>query len=180
MARAQQEEEPYPTLMITDLDWTLWPMDVDTDVTPPFTRQEGGQVVDKYGARCPLFPDVRSILEDLKKHHVTISYASRTTDGDAAEALLKAHDLWGYLDGNRDLFQAYPSGGVGAKTRHFGEIYKATKMSALDTVFFDDMEDNIAVAGASGVVSVMVGRREGLTFKHYNDALRRWREAQKR
>ena len=179
MARAQQESLAYPALMITDLDWTLWPMDVDTDVTPPFHKQ-GGEVLDKYGARCTLFPDVRVILEDLKRHGVTISYASRTTDGDAAETLLKAHDLWGYLEGNRDLFQAYPSGGVGAKTRHFGEIYKATNLTACDTIFFDDMPDNIAVASASGVVSVQVGRGEGLTFNHYNDALRRWREAQKR
>lgn len=178
MARAQQEEPPseaYPSLMITDLDWTLWPMDVDTDVTPPF-RKEGGKVVDKYGATCPLFPDTRRVLEDLKQHGVTIAYASRTTDGDAAEALLKTHDLWGFLDGNRDLFQAYPSGGVGAKTRHFAEIYKSTNLSACDTIFFDDMEDNVAVASASGVICEMVGRREGLTFKHYQDSLRRWRE----
>ena len=175
--------ELYPSLCVFDLDWTLWPLDVDTDRSPPFTAT-AGVVRDKHGTPCELYPEVRSVFARLQAAGVRIAYASRTTDPGAAEALLKAHGLWEALRGDRGLFQAYPSGGAlggdrAAKTRHFAAIFEALggEGSPRQTLFFDDLQVNIEVARRSGVTGVQVGR--GVTLGSLEAGLAAWRLAQK-
>jgi magnesium-dependent phosphatase 1 len=168
----------FPPLVVFDLDWTLWPLDVDTDTTPPYTAcAASGAVTDSTGAACALYPDVRAALARLAAGGSAIAYASRTTDPAAAEALLRAHGLWAALRGERALFQAYPSGGGGAaKTRHFARIHEASGCSAADTLFFDDMADNVAVASRAGVTCVLLPRG-GLTAARLEEGLQAWRRA---
>ena len=171
-------------MCVFDLDWTLWPLDVDTDVHAPFTATAAGVVRDKHGTPCALYPEVRSVFARLHAAGVRIAYASRTTDPAAAEALLKAHGLWEALRGDRGLFQAYPSGGAlggdrAAKTRHFAAIFEALggEVSPLHTLFFDDLLSNIEVAGRSGVTGVQVD--SGVTLESLEAGLAAWRQAQR-
>ena len=174
---ATREEGPFPPLVVFDLDWTLWPLDVDTDTTPPYTAAPSGAVTDSRGSACQLFPDVRAALARLAAGGSAIAYASRTTDPAAAEALLRAHGLWAALAGQRERFQAFPSGGGGAaKTRHFARIHEASGCSAADTLFFDDMADNVAVASRAGVTCVLLPSG-GLTAARLEEGLQAWRRA---
>lgn len=177
MAAAAPTPSPFPPLVVFDLDWTLWPLDVDTHCSPPFTTTPSGSVRDRHGSACELFPDTRAVLARLAAGGSQVAFASRTTDPEAAEALLRAHGLWGVLQEQRDLFQAYPSGGRGAKTRHFAAIFGATGWQPADTLFFDDMHDNVEVATRAGVTCVLLER--GITLQALESGLAAWR-AQKR
>ena len=172
---------PYPPLVVFDLDFTLWPLDVDTHVTAPFSTDPAtSRVRDATGTACPLYPDVRAALAQLAAGGSQIAYASRTTDPAAAEALLKAHGLWALLGGDRELFQAYPSGGGGAaKTRHFARIHAATGLAAGDTLFFDDMRDNVAKAREAGITAVLLDDGRGLSAAAFEQGLQQWRAARR-
>jgi len=86
---------PLPRLVVFDLDWTLWPLDVDTHVDAPFSRDAAtGAVRDRAGRAVRLFADTRRVLQWLHARGVPVAFASRTTDPDAAEQLLKAHLLF--------------------------------------------------------------------------------------
>ena len=165
-----------------------------THVDAPFHRTSSGIVLDSCGRKVFLFPDTRRVLQELRTNNVPIAFASRTTDPIAAEALLKSfllHDhgetpsdslttLWDCLS-SRDHFQAYPSRGGRAKTKHFSEIMKAHEKTFScigfhDVVFFDDAEDNIEVATESGVVAIYLERGEGLTYELFTRGLERWRQ----
>ncbi len=166
----------FPALVIFDLDYTLWPLDVDSDVNGPFRRTAHGGVADRRGLACPLYPEVRGVLELIVKGGARIAFASRTTDGDAARALATAHGLWDLLRGNDRLAQLYPSGGT-AKTRHFREILKELPgLSHSDILFFDDMPDNIAQAKKDGATAVQLNSA-GLTIAAFERGLEEWRRA---
>ena len=185
-----------PRLVVFDLDWTLWPLDVDTHVDAPFSRDAAtGAVRDRSGRAARLFADTRRVLQWLRARGVPVAFASRTTDADAAEQLLKAHllfepgsaaegegassasalTLWDLLP-SRAHFQAYPSGygscgGGRAKTRHFAAIMAAHSCAFEDILFFDDADDNVEVAGAAGVTCVLLENGEGLTQERFERGL---------
>jgi magnesium-dependent phosphatase 1 len=185
----------YPKLVVFDLDWTLWPLDVDTHVDPPFKRTLT-VVKDCRNRSVELFPDTRRVLQELQGNKVPIAFASRTTDPTAAEALLKTfllHEdssikqnnmseqtLWDCL-ASRDHFQAYPSRGGRAKTNHFSEIMKAHSTHFNETIdfsdilFFDDADDNIEIALESGIIAIYLERGEGITYDLFKDGLKQWR-----
>ena len=193
-----------PALAVFDLDWTLWPLDVDTHVEAPFSRDAAtGAVRDRNGRAVRLFADTRRVLQHLRARGVPVAFASRTTDADAAEQLLKAFllfepgsaaaaaaaearegedltTLWDLLP-SRGHFQAYPSGwGAGsggrAKTRHFRELMAAHGLTSHEhIVFYDDAEDNIEVATAAGATCVLLEDSEGLTWERFERGLALWR-----
>ena len=176
-ASEQEAEHRFPRLVIFDLDYTLWPLDVDTNPTLPFEVRRG-TVFDSRGIECPLYKDVRAVLKAVADGGAIIAFASRTHDGAAARALLEAHGLLHYLRGDERLLQAYPSGGRGkAKTQHFSQIKSAVGgISSRDIIFFDDMLDNIEQARKDGVCSVFLNRDDGLTCEDWLHALDEWRK----
>lgn len=183
-----------PALAVFDLDWTLWPLDVDTHVDAPFSRDAAtGAVRDRRGREVRLFADTRRVLQWLRARGVPIAFASRTTDPEAAEQLLKATllhaagsasaadatiTLWDLLPSRRH-FQAYPSGGGAhgpAKTRHFREIMAAAGLTNhAGIAFFDDAPDNIEVATKAGCACVLLEGGEGITWERFERGLALWR-----
>ena len=63
-----------------------------------------------------------------------------------------------------------------AKTRHFARIHEASGCSAADTLFFDDMADNVAVASRAGVTCVLLPSG-GLPGARLEEGLQAWRRA---
>ncbi|EPQ28780.1 uncharacterized protein PFL1_03583 [Pseudozyma flocculosa PF-1] len=81
---------PLPKLVVFDLDYTLWPLWVDTHVDPPLKRKGNAinRVVDRHGQPLSFFPHVPHILLYLKRHGVEIAAASRTCAPPAARQAL--------------------------------------------------------------------------------------------
>jgi magnesium-dependent phosphatase 1 len=163
----------FPPFIVFDLDFTLWPLDVDSDVSPPFTTRAGA-VYDKRGYRCSPFPDVPSILARCAASDTVVAIASRTHDPAAAEALLRELGWWDLLRLDAGRFQAHPSRGAQAKSGHFRDLFAATGFTAADTLFFDDMPDNIECTIEGGIASIFLGR-DGLTLKAFEAGLAAWR-----
>lgn len=80
-----------PGLVVFDLDYTLWPMWVDTHVDPPFQAHPSvlGSAVDRHGRDIHLFPDVPRIVSHLQRQGVKIGIASRTSAPEAARQLMR-------------------------------------------------------------------------------------------
>lgn len=87
-----QLTEPFPKLVVFDLDYTLWPAWVDTHVSPPLKRGDGGKalnrVVDRHNVPLSFFPHVPAILIWLRKKGIPIGVASRTSAPEAARQAL--------------------------------------------------------------------------------------------
>ena len=188
---------PLPELIVFDLDWTLWPLDVDCQ-TMPFRAAPGGggTAIDADGARLAPFPDTPAILASLFDAGLRVAFASRTHDAAAAEALLRLLPLpargsagsgsaggggglclWDLLRGERGLFQAYPSRGARAKEAHFAALREASGVEPQQWLFFDDLSENTRVALAGGVAAVELDR-QGLTWARWEEGLALWRRRQ--
>ena len=185
MAAPRCADAQLPPIAVFDLDFTLWPLDVDCSATP-FKPAAGGVALSADGARLAPFPEAPTSLARLYDAGVRIAFASRTHDPEAAESLLKllplpsqrpGLSLWDALRGERGLFQAYPSRGGRAKAEHFAKIAAASGEPLSAMLFFDDMRDNIAHAERQGTVSVHIGA-EGLTTAKLEEGLARWRGRQ--
>ncbi|XP_024903768.1 magnesium-dependent phosphatase 1 isoform X2 [Pteropus alecto] len=66
-----------PKLAVFDLDYTLWPFWVDTNVDPPFHKSSDGTVRDSRGQIIRLYPEVPVVLERFRGLGVPIAAASR-------------------------------------------------------------------------------------------------------
>ncbi|KAN0063106.1 hypothetical protein ACQY0O_004269 [Thecaphora frezii] len=90
VASLEKLGQPLPKLVAFDLDFTLWPLWVDTHVDPPLKRKGNAinKVVDRYGQPLSFFPHVPSILFYLKRHGVEVAAASRTCAPPAARQAL--------------------------------------------------------------------------------------------
>lgn len=138
---------PLPSLIVFDLDYTLWPFWVDTHCTPPLkVNKDSSGMLDRYGDNYTFYPEVPSILYEAKRRNILLGVASRTCAPDLANQMLRAIDVpipEHYLeDGDPDenggmssrekpqkavtfftFREIYP----GAKTRHFRQIQSSTK-----------------------------------------------------
>lgn len=72
--------DPLPKLVAFDLDYTCWPLWVDTHVDPPLRRKNDAinKVVDVSGTPLSMYPHVPSILFYLQRKGVVVAAASRT------------------------------------------------------------------------------------------------------
>ncbi|PSN41720.1 Magnesium-dependent phosphatase 1 [Blattella germanica] len=92
-------------------DYTLWPFWVDTHVNPPFKKDKSGNVVDTTGSKIKYYPEVPSVLEKLQKDGYDLGIASRTSEIEGANQLLKLFDWDKYFK----YKEIYP----GRKVAHF-------------------------------------------------------------
>ena len=118
--------EPFPKLVVFDLDYTLWPAWVDTHVSPPLKRGDGGKalnrVVDRHNISLSFFPHVPAILLWLRKNQIPVGVASRTSAPEAARQALNGL-VFEDVDGNQVR-------GIGA---HYSSSTRISKMLILSS-----------------------------------------------
>nr|WP_319397383.1 magnesium-dependent phosphatase-1 [uncultured Carboxylicivirga sp.] len=149
-------------LVVFDLDFTLWDAGGTwCDCTNPPYKRVNNHVVDTYGAKIVLYPDVKGILEDLKSKNITMALASRTSAPSWARQLLKLFDIEDYFT----YQEIYPS----SKIAHFNQLQKDSGIPFEKMVFFDDEMRNIHDVGSMGVHAVFVD--DGVNTLIVNDAI---------
>ncbi|MCU4162826.1 magnesium-dependent phosphatase-1 [Carboxylicivirga caseinilyticus] len=140
-------------LVVFDLDFTLWDAGGTwCDCTNPPYKRVNNHVVDSYGSQIVLYPEVRSILEDLTSENIIMALASRTSAPSWARQLLDLFEI-------EDFFayqEIYPS----SKIAHFNQLKKDSGIPFNKMVFFDDEMRNIQEVGSLGVHAVYV--RDGI------------------
>lgn len=123
------------TLIVFDLDFTLWNAGgVWCDQTCPPYRKTNGHVLDATDNQLFLYPDTKTILEELSTQYL-LGVASRTTQPSWAMELME-------LFGIRHFFnhiEIYP----GSKTAHFKHLHARSGIPFDKMLFFDDEERNI-------------------------------------
>jgi magnesium-dependent phosphatase 1 len=180
------DEGENPPMLVFDVDYTLWPFDCDNQVIAPFNRSPYGGVHDRFGRLANVFIDVPSIFAAAVDAGITVAIASRNPSAGPVESLLRATPmaprlrpelscLWDAIP-DRAVFNAYSSGGMKGKTKHFKEIQAVSGLPFADMLFFDDIDENVLYARAMGVTAVRVDRA-GLTWAAVNKGIREWREA---
>ncbi len=157
--------EYVPSVIVFDLDYTLWPYFMDLHVKPPIKKREtnaGIEVVDKFGNGRKAFKDVTMIIKTLrekclhKNGHLAIASKSSTY----AQAM-KGIDIYGWSK-YFSSFQIYST----SKTKHMAEIKKELKFENFSQVlFFDDCRQNIRSTASLGVTPILVSDRTGLDME---------------
>lgn len=150
-----------PRVLVFDLDYTLWPFWVDTHVTPPF-RRKGNDIVDSYDQKIRYYKEVPNVLKRLSEEGYELGVASRTSEIEGANQLLKLFDWDKYFQ----YKEIYP----GSKVTHFSRIHRASGVDYKDMIFFDDEHRNIVDVGKLGVTCVHV--KDGVTNSLIENALK--------
>ena len=158
---ANSFDVPRPKLIVFDLDYTLWPFWVDTNVTPPF-HKKGGIVFDSFNEKVRDFPEVSSVLHWLHSEGYLMAVASRTGEVRGAKQLVKLFGWEKYFK----YMEIYP----GCKKKHFSRFRGESGIEYSDMVFFDDEGRNIRDLKEVGVVSVLVPH-SGVTRKLVEEGL---------
>ncbi|XP_063157668.1 magnesium-dependent phosphatase 1 [Candoia aspera] len=146
-----------PSLVVFDLDYTLWPFWVD----PPFQKNSDGSVQDRKKRPVNLYPEVPEVLQQLQSEQIPMAAASRTGEIRGATQLL---DLFG-LNRYFRYREIYP----GSKVTHFQRLSQQTGISFCQMLFFDDESRNIHDVSELGVLCVLVPR--GMTLSLLNQGL---------
>ncbi|SPO19986.1 related to magnesium-dependent acid phosphatase [Ustilago trichophora] len=184
-----------PGLVVFDLDYTLWPLWVDTHVDSPLRRRGNdiNKVYDRNGQPLQFFPHVPSILFWLKRRGIPIAAASRTSAPSVARQALNG--LFLVDDSNLvhtssevsqpqttpppkvvkaidffDYQEIYP----GSKITHFRKLHNDSGVAYEDMLFFDDEYRNSEVGSKLGVHFVEVGHA-GTDLGLVEKAFREWR-----
>ncbi|XP_013403794.1 magnesium-dependent phosphatase 1-like [Lingula anatina] len=118
-----------PSLIVFDLDYTLWPFWVDTHVDPPFKKQSDGRVLDFHGRHVKYYRDVPQMLKQLQQEGYTLAVASRTSCTDEARQLLNLFDWNKYFT----YKEIYP----GSKVAHFQRFHEQSGLPYQKMLFFD-------------------------------------------
>ncbi len=191
---ALNDSGPLPGLVVFDLDYTLWPLWVDTHVDSPLRRRgnDVNRVYDRNGQPLSFFPHVASILFWLKRRGIPIAAASRTSAPSVARQALSGlyladdsslipNPTQTGAQGTEppklvkaiDLFdyqEIYP----GSKITHFRKLHADSAIPYQDMIFFDDEYRNAEVASKLGVHFVEVGH-QGTDVGLVEKAVREWR-----
>ncbi|KAG1661507.1 Magnesium-dependent phosphatase 1 [Nymphon striatum] len=153
-------------LIVFDLDYTLWPLWVDTHVHRPLQKKSDNKVYDAKEKEVKYYEDVPKILQRLKDEGYILAVASRTDWPDGGQQLI---DMFGW----NDFFtykQLYP----GSKCKHFEYFHQKSGIPYKDMLFFDDEYRNIVQIGKLGVTTMTVDSAEGLSERTLNSALKKF------
>ncbi|PSN38966.1 Magnesium-dependent phosphatase 1 [Blattella germanica] len=156
------KESRKPSLIVFDLDLTLWPFRVDKNTKTPFHISRKGNVVDVRGKVFKTFPEVSQLLTALSENRYNLALASRIEDIPGAYQLLHFFDLTHYFV----YKEIYP----GTKTKHFENLHIKSGIDYENMLFFDDDKRNIRDISRLGVTVIQVPK-DGITFSVVNSGL---------
>lgn len=167
--------QEYPTVVVLDLDYTIWPCWCDTHVSMPFKPLSKSRVRDKYGEELSLYPEVESIILELADQGITVVGASRTATPKVAKELLSLFHV-----GGKPAIKYFLSlqWGQGSKTKH---IMKAAKELNLEDelrdgefILFDDESRNKDVETIGCKFAYLPSQTVGLSRKHFEKGINEW------
>jgi magnesium-dependent phosphatase-1 len=172
-----------PSMVILDLDFTVWPFDCGRYIQGPFTLTGWG-IVDKYYNKAEPFVHIRAILAFLVDNDVPIAICSRNPDTTSIESLMRCIQfnckrglisMWDAIPADR--IHAYSSDGTGGKNKHFNALVHSTGLDLSKALFFDDLQENIVFARQRGVTSVHLSTATGLNWSMMRLGLQRFAAA---
>ncbi|CAM9896596.1 unnamed protein product [Scytosiphon promiscuus] len=155
-AAAGDEGGDVPSLVVMDLDYTLWKPELYQMRGAPFTKKKDGKVRDRAGEVIDLFPGVREVLlevhRDERFRHTRLAIASRTSHTRWAREVMGLIELEpGLLMRSVFSFSEIYSG---SKVKHFGEIRRNSRVPYEEMIFFDDWDQNCKDVGKLGVTCI--------------------------
>ncbi|POS83103.1 hypothetical protein EPUL_005015, partial [Erysiphe pulchra] len=172
--------EILPKMIVFDLDYTLWPLWIDTHITPPVrssSQQDG--VKDATGQTYKFYKDVPNILRAITDCGIKIGIASRTSAPELGEKILNLIHITaknGELKKAREFFdhrEIYP----GSKITHFKRLYQSSGINYKDMLFFDDERRNKNVESL-GVTMYLL--EDGMSIDEVDNGIKQWRQKQGR
>ncbi|KAM9911407.1 hypothetical protein OXX69_003551 [Metschnikowia pulcherrima] len=170
----------YPSVVVFDLDYTLWPFWCDYHVDSNIKRVTDSELKDSSGYRIALCPDVELIIKELVAHNVTIVSASRTPTPHIAKRILSLLKIDG-----KPMIQHFDSlqWGEGSKIRHITraveELGLEKELEAGSMILFDDEARNRDVESIGCHFAFIEDYKRGLTRPIFEKALKTWSEEQK-
>lgn len=159
-----------PSMVVLDLDFTVWAFDCGRYITGPFTLTGWG-IVDRHYTSAEPYPHFRAIMRFLVDNDVPVSICSRNPDITSIESLMRCIQfnckrglisMWDAIPQER--IHAYSSDGSGGKNKHFSALQLDTGVDLSKVLFFDDLEENIVQARRRGITSVHVSTKTGLNW----------------
>lgn len=162
----------YPVAVVFDLDYTLWPCWCDVHIELPIKNYTPETIIDSYGYKLSLYPDVPEIIRDLKRNGVKIISASRTPTVHIAKELISHIQI-----DNIPLNDYFDNSqwGTGSKIRH---IKKAVKdlglekdLSQGNIILYDDEFRNKDVEEIGCKFAYIRDTDLGLTWDIYQKGL---------
>lgn len=178
-----------PSLLVFDLDYTLWPFWVDTHVSAPVKPKDKHTVmVDRWGEPFSFYPDTPAILHAARERNIPMSLASRTSAPELARDMLRGlvipnpagsqAEKKNEKEIKAESYFIHPQIFPGSKTKHFQRIQAALQKSGkevafADMLFFDDEARNRNVESELGVTFCLV--RDGVTKDAIDSGVNEWR-----
>ncbi|KAK3486153.1 acid phosphatase-domain-containing protein [Neurospora hispaniola] len=107
---------PLPSLVVLDLDYTLWPFYSDCHPWPPLRALSGSVLSDRNGENFSFYKHVPIILHLLQVAGVKLAVASKSPVGDLCREMLKLLRIPGGLPTSVEGFRRSPAtkGAAGA------------------------------------------------------------------
>ncbi|CAI2183693.1 6207_t:CDS:2 [Funneliformis geosporum] len=180
-----------PSLFVFDIDYTLWPIWIDTHVSgPPFKADPSNPhcVKDRHGKLIKLYsevPEIFRLIKNCSRPHIAV--ASRTHEPEWARKVLSIMPFSASKDCDSVKFPASNSSkGVnyrsladiidydeiypGSKLKHFRSLHKKSGTPYYEMIFFDDEIRNNEVEQELGVHFVYVPK--GMTLNLFLTAIK--------
>lgn len=178
-----------PSLIVFDLDYTLWPFWVDTHVSAPVKPKSNHTVmVDRWNETFTFYADVPAVLHAARQANIPLSLASRTSAPELAKDMLRGlvipnppgsqAEKKKEKEVKAENYFVHPQIFPGSKTTHFQRLQAALRkggreVAFADMLFFDDEARNRNVESDLGVTFCLV--RDGVTKTEIDRGVNEWR-----
>ncbi|KAI9141302.1 magnesium-dependent phosphatase-1 [Paraphysoderma sedebokerense] len=154
-----------PKVIVFDIDYTLWPLWIDTHSSgPPFKQNDSGNgVLDRSNYLIQFYPHVPMILNYLRNEfpEIKLCLASRTNEPKWTRAVLELITISTDQPSARTSSHSSPKRAIsyfpyqeiypGSKLTHFRQLSSKTKEDFETMLFFDDEYRNIKEVSSLGV-----------------------------